>query len=121
MRVPAIALFVAALTCGCLPAYAKPANWKQLTKDFCTAVQAMGDCKNVTMRIGTEESFNTKHGFQVRDREDDDTRTICMNAMVAFKGSPASCAKALEDYGCQGKKHPKLLMEAQRSGATCPY
>ncbi len=121
MRVSTVALFVAALTCGSSAAYARPENWKQLTKDFCTAQQAMAVCDGLIMRMDTEDRFNAKHGFQVRNREDDESRTICLNAIAAFKPGPASCAKALQDYGCQGQKHPKLLMESRRTGTTCPY
>lgn len=114
-------LAVTALAGACLDANAKPADWKQLTKDFCTAQQAMAVCDGLIMRMDTEDRFNAKHGFQVRNREDDESRTICLNAIAAFKPGPASCAKALQDYGCQGQKHPKLLMESRRTGTTCPY
>lgn len=101
-----------------------PREWKSITNDFCTALQAGGSCREFDMRVDTERKLERKFGYKIRGEPGTDVSGICMKALTDFKGSPADCKRAWEDYGCQGRKHARLLQEsylAGRARTLCEY
>jgi hypothetical protein len=101
-----------------------PRGWKQITTDFCTAMQAGGVCGEFDMRVDTEKALESKFGYKVRGEPGTDVGGTCMKALIDFKGSRADCKRAWEDYGCQGQKHARLLQQSHLAGGgriLCKY
>jgi hypothetical protein len=101
-----------------------PKGWREITTDFCTALQASGSCKTIRVRSDTEGKLETKFGYKVRGTPGTDVASICLKAMFEFKGDAANCAKAWEDYGCKGRRHARLLQESpfvKSSALFCEY
>jgi len=129
LRTAKILMAIAAAMPGLsLPATAAN-DAKSLAFDFCYAVQAVGLCDGLIMRVDTEKRLTDYLGHAVRGAESP-VNDACSRGFDAAwddeaeSGNGAFCAEAMFRFGCSGSRRTGLLMESpfgNRQARTCSF
>lgn len=101
------------------PATTQPIRTQELTKDekelvynFCYALQATGQCKNLIMRLDTEPKIQKQ--LQVEDIRSPNSvfGDTCTQGITDAAQDKNACAVAWEKYSCAGSVTPRLIQES---------
>lgn len=85
---------------------------KELVYNFCYALQATGECKNLIMRLDTEPKIQKQ--LQVQDIRSPNSifGDTCTQGIADAVKDKNVCVVAWEKYGCTGSVTPRLLQES---------
>lgn len=98
----------------------------QLVKGFCYSLQASLVCKDLSVRMDTEDKIDKIVGSNIRDKDSPYSK-YCSDGMQQVDkdgGSARACDKAWQSYGCHGKKIPTLVQEntfTNKNGIRCEF
>lgn len=97
---------------------------KELVYNFCYALQATGQCKNLIMRLDTEPKIQKQ--LQVEDIRSPNSvfGNTCMQGITDAVKDKNVCVVAWEKYGCAGSVTPRLLQESpfgNKNAVLCEF
>ncbi|WP_037586147.1 hypothetical protein [Stenoxybacter acetivorans] len=83
---------------------------KEIARNFCYAIHAIGNCSGLNMRLDTEAKIDKLVGTNIREKgsvfEDD-----CLDGLIQANEDKNLCSNAWDRFGCNGKIMPKLLFK----------
>ena len=100
------------------------ASNKKLVKSFCYAMQSSNQCKNINMRLDTEQEVEKIVGSPVRGPQSQYNSDCLDGTTAAIKDGDKACDKAIANYGCSGKKIQGLIQDNpfnNKNGSFCKF
>ena len=105
------------------PVFAHDLDNHKIAENFCYAIQAVGQCPELNMRLDTEGKVNKLLGAEVRVPNGVYSES-CLNGLNKANNDKNLCENAWKRFGCQGAEFAQLIQQSpfgNPSAITCKF